>query len=234
LGNWSAKSVNGQWVIEGTVKDQVAKDSVLNAAKTALGDANVVDKLTLDEKLASNAAGSKWADVFAWLKGSPKASLTVAGANATLSGEANGFDAKQLGDWLGAGSTVTSQLTAVPAAPVAATCNDKALAADVEFVTGGAAVKTSSVKVLQDLAKNMAGCEALKVEIAGHTDNVGKPESNMKLSQARANAVMAVLVKAGVAADRLVAKGYGDTKPVGDNARAEGKQKNRRVEFVAQ
>jgi OmpA-OmpF porin, OOP family len=237
MGNWSAKSVDGKWVIEGAVKDQAAKDSVINAAKTALGEANVVDKLTLDDKLSSNATGSKWADVFGWLKGSPKASLAVAGASATLSGQANGFDAKQLGDWLGAGSTVTSQLAAapvVPPAPVAASCNDKALAADVEFVTGGAAVKAASVKVLQALANNMAGCAALKIEIAGHTDNVGNPASNMALSQARARSVMAVLVKAGVAAERMVAKGYGDTKPVGDNATVEGKQKNRRVEFVAQ
>ena len=72
----------------------------------------------------------------------------------------------------------------------------------------------------------------LKVEIQGHTDNVGKPDANMRLSEERARAVMKALVDRGVAADRMTAKGYGDTQPVADNSTDEGRAKNRRVELV--
>ncbi|MGA8513647.1 MAG: OmpA family protein [Burkholderiaceae bacterium] len=100
-------------------------------------------------------------------------------------------------------------------------------------MTGGSVVAAESSAVLQSMAGNLKGCTALKLEIGGHTDNVGKPETNLKLSQARAQAVMAVLVKAGVDAGRISAKGYGDTQPAADNASVEGRQKNRRVEFTA-
>jgi outer membrane protein OmpA-like peptidoglycan-associated protein len=70
--------------------------------------------------------------------------------------------------------------------------------------------------------------------VAGHTDNVGTPDANMKLSQERAQAVMAALAQRGVGADRLTAKGYGQTAPVADNRSEEGRAKNRRVELVKQ
>ena len=68
--------------------------------------------------------------------------------------------------------------------------------------------------------------------MGGHTDNVGTPEANLKLSQERAQAVMAALVARGVAAARLTAKGYGQTAPVADNRTEDGRAKNRRVELV--
>ena len=72
----------------------------------------------------------------------------------------------------------------------------------------------------------------LRVEVAGHTDNAGSPEANQRLSQERAQAVMAALVGRGIKADRLTAKGYGQTTPIADNRTEEGRAKNRRVELV--
>jgi outer membrane protein OmpA-like peptidoglycan-associated protein len=72
--------------------------------------------------------------------------------------------------------------------------------------------------------------KTLTIEIAGHTDDVGEPEANQKLSEDRANSVKQYLEKKGIAPERLTAKGYGDTQPVADNATASGKQKNRRTE----
>ena len=68
--------------------------------------------------------------------------------------------------------------------------------------------------------------------VDGHTDNVGGKAFNQKLSQGRADAVKKYLSDKGIDESRIIAKGYGDTKPVVSNATAQGKQKNRRVEFT--
>jgi outer membrane protein OmpA-like peptidoglycan-associated protein len=70
------------------------------------------------------------------------------------------------------------------------------------------------------------------IEIDGHTDNVGDEKSNKTLSQSRAKAVLDYIVGHGVAATRLSSKGFGKSKPVVTNDTEEGRQKNRRVEFV--
>jgi outer membrane protein OmpA-like peptidoglycan-associated protein len=70
----------------------------------------------------------------------------------------------------------------------------------------------------------------LSLEIGGHTDNVGKPDYNMKLSDERAAAVRQWLVAHGIAASRLTSRGYGDTQPVVPNNSDENRAKNRRVE----
>jgi len=71
-----------------------------------------------------------------------------------------------------------------------------------------------------------------RVEVQGHTDNSGTPEHNQTLSEQRAEAVRKWLVDHGVAPDRMVAKGYGQTKPLVPNVTAANKAKNRRVQFV--
>ncbi len=77
----------------------------------------------------------------------------------------------------------------------------------------------------------MVPCITGPHEIGGHTDNVGQAAANQKLSERRAKAVAGFLSSKGVDAKLLSTKGYGDTTPIGDNATAEGKAKNRRIEF---
>ncbi len=89
----------------------------------------------------------------------------------------------------------------------------------------------SSDAALQPVATLMAADKTLKLEVQGHTDNVGTDAYNQALSEARAKAVMTWLTQHGVAADRLTARGYGKTKPVADNGSDEGRAKNRRVEI---
>jgi OmpA-OmpF porin, OOP family len=101
---------------------------------------------------------------------------------------------------------------------------------NVFFDTGKSTLKTESFKELNELAEYMLLKKSLKVEIAGHTDNVGNKDANQKLSEDRANSVKVYLVKKGIEAARIVAKGYGDTQPVSDNDSEAGKQKNRRTE----
>jgi OOP family OmpA-OmpF porin len=103
---------------------------------------------------------------------------------------------------------------------------------NVFFDSGKSTLRAESSKELNELAEYMSLKKTLVIEIAGHTDNVGNSEANQKLSEDRANAVKQYLVKKGIVAERIVAKGYGDTAPIADNSTASGKQQNRRTEVV--
>jgi outer membrane protein OmpA-like peptidoglycan-associated protein len=74
--------------------------------------------------------------------------------------------------------------------------------------------------------------EVKNVRVEGHTDDTGGAAANVKLSQSRAEVVREYLVTHGVAAGRLTAKGYGDTRPVASNTTAAGRKTNRRTDFV--
>lgn len=101
---------------------------------------------------------------------------------------------------------------------------------DVHFNTAEATLRESSYDALKDLEKALKDDPSLKVEIAGHTDSRGEPSENQELSEGRAQAVVDHLVENGIDSSRLVAKGYGERKPVASNETAEGRQKNRRTE----
>jgi OmpA-OmpF porin, OOP family len=101
------------------------------------------------------------------------------------------------------------------------------------FETGKSDLKPESTPTLKAIAAALKGHPDLKVEIQGHTDNVGSAASNLTLSQARAEAVKAALESDyAVSGDQLTAKGLGDTKPVAKNTTPEGRANNRRVEIV--
>jgi outer membrane protein OmpA-like peptidoglycan-associated protein len=103
----------------------------------------------------------------------------------------------------------------------------------IQFVTGSANLTAQAKKDIKEGAKllNSTTFANLKVEIQGHTDNVGSSESNHKLSHDRAESVKAELVKDGVSASRLTTVGFGEDMPIADNGTAEGRAKNRRVEL---
>jgi OOP family OmpA-OmpF porin len=102
----------------------------------------------------------------------------------------------------------------------------------IYFKSGSADLDPASRPLLTVALDAIVKCPALKVEIAGYTDSDGPDEENMKLSQRRAEAVVAYLKSDGVAADRLLAKGYGATRPVARNDTDKNKALNRRIEFV--
>lgn len=101
----------------------------------------------------------------------------------------------------------------------------------IAFETGKATIKKSSYKLLDQIAKTFIENKDFIIEVQGHTDNVGKAALNKALSEKRANAVMNYLIKKGVPAERMTAKGYGDKMPIADNKTKAGREKNRRVEF---
>ena len=103
----------------------------------------------------------------------------------------------------------------------------------IHFATGSANISADSMGILKKAAATLkAAASGTKIEIGGHTDNAGNPASNMKLSEARSKSVMTTLVKLGVDAAMLTAKGFGDTKPVAPNDTPQGKAQNRRMEFT--
>jgi outer membrane protein OmpA-like peptidoglycan-associated protein len=103
----------------------------------------------------------------------------------------------------------------------------------VTFENDKEVLRKESIVVLDEAVATLKRYPGLKVEVAGHTDNVGRDAYNMDLSQRRAKAVMDYFTGKGVAADRLSAKGYGETQPVASNAKADGRAQNRRVELRA-
>ena len=101
----------------------------------------------------------------------------------------------------------------------------------INFETGKAVITASSFKSLDDLVTLLNSYPGASVEIQGHTDNNGTPESNKTLSQDRANSVKRYLSAGGVSEARMTAIGYGQELPLADNKTEAGKTKNRRVDF---
>jgi OmpA-OmpF porin, OOP family len=102
----------------------------------------------------------------------------------------------------------------------------------IRFEPGRATIDPDSAGLLDRLIETALRCPNVNIEIAGHTDGDGDAAFNQALSEKRAQAVMDYLVKAGLAADRFTATGYGSTQPVAGNDTDDGKAQNRRIEFV--
>ena len=101
----------------------------------------------------------------------------------------------------------------------------------VNFDSDKATLKPESLAILDKVAAGLKDWPEIRVEIAGHCDSTNTDAHNQKLSEARAAAVHQYLVAKGIAANRMIAKGYGESKPVASNKTAAGMAKNRRVEF---
>jgi OmpA-OmpF porin, OOP family len=194
--------------LEGLVPDEAAKKTLFDAAVAKYGAGNVVDKLTIDA--------------------AAKGPITVTLQGVVVSDAvkvARGDEAKAFYP----GATIDNQLT-VAAAPAAKAedvqCGDT-VAVAATFATGSAKLTAEARKLLDAVVPCLKG----PFEVGGHTDNVGKPLPNLALSERRAGAVATYLASKGADIKMLSPKGYGDTAPIGDNATAEGKAKNRRIEF---
>ncbi len=99
------------------------------------------------------------------------------------------------------------------------------------FELNKAALTPESEPELKRMAQVMKDNTTLRIEISGHTDNTGTDAINEALSQARADAVKAYLLNAGISASRIQSKGYGSKKPKVSNETEDGRAQNRRVEF---
>lgn len=150
---------------------------------------------------------------------------------------------------VGVDVTIDNQLTAETAVegetvgPAAATSDDLALQNRLStllahnpiiFESASAEIAADSLPALDLLVAELGAAPDVSVVIAGHTDSDGEEQANLELSQARADAVLAHLVGAGIDGNRLTAQGFGESAPIADNVSQEGKAQNRRIEVVVQ
>ena len=101
----------------------------------------------------------------------------------------------------------------------------------ISFDPGSARIDSDTGNTLDSIAEVMRECGALEMEIGGHTDSQGSTDGNLRLSQRRAEVVLDALQSRQVLVSGLVAQGYGEERPIADNATAEGREANRRIEF---
>ncbi|MDO9255516.1 MAG: OmpA family protein [Bacteroidales bacterium] len=110
--------------------------------------------------------------------------------------------------------------------------NGKFVTTGIKFDVNKATIKAESIGTINYVVKMMTDHPELKFSVEGHTDSDGDDASNLKLSEARAKAVLDLMVKLGIDNSRLTSKGLGESKPMAGNDTPEGKAQNRRVEFV--
>ena len=127
-------------------------------------------------------------------------------------------------NWSPAGSVIASELAN----------SGRSRLYGINFDTDSAALRSDALPEVGELFSVLKADPKLRVSIEGHTDTTGTPAHNLDLSRHRADAVMAELVKRGIAAARMTAAGFGQTKPVASNDTEIGRAQNRRVEVVKQ
>jgi OmpA-OmpF porin, OOP family len=108
----------------------------------------------------------------------------------------------------------------------------KFVTSEIQFDVNKADIKPESMAIIHQVYQVMVDHPDLRFSVEGHTDSDGDDELNQHLSSQRAENIVSQLIKMGIETDRLNAKGWGASKPVADNSTAEGKARNRRVEFV--
>jgi outer membrane protein OmpA-like peptidoglycan-associated protein len=121
----------------------------------------------------------------------------------------------------------------IPEAPAPANTVGLPTAVVLHFVTGSSRLQADSQAQLNQFAGAVKDNKDVHVTVNGYTDNVGNADSNMKLSQSRADAVMTDLEHRGISGDVVTAKGYGEDSPIADNSTADGRAQNRRVTVEA-
>jgi outer membrane protein OmpA-like peptidoglycan-associated protein/uncharacterized surface protein with fasciclin (FAS1) repeats len=228
----------GTLTFDGVVASEVERQTLLDVATGAVGDGNVVDRMTADPETGldrDNAAA------LAILIGEMTANLTsgTAGFDGTALYVSGTYADDAARDAMTAAAVTVGAVANLEPPPAGATAeaeqletelNEAVAAEPIRFEVNSAVLTDEAGAVLDDLASQLGDATGFAVTVEGHTDSDGDAAANLALSQRRAEAVVAALVERGVAAGALTAEGFGETLPV-LVAGVEDKDASRRVEF---
>jgi OOP family OmpA-OmpF porin len=223
-------------VASGTVPDEAARAAILGKLRDLYGAANVVDRL----EVGGVVPPPNWTEYMTKLlnpnlKQIRKGQMQVNGTQIALKGNVANEAMRQqvVSDMATAlNPTYTVDNGLVVAAGAAQSVLDKTLSNRVvEFESGSATLTPVGQKILDEMAAAIKQIGTPKVQVIGHTDSSGNRLANIGLSLARANTVRAYLIDKGIPAESLSAVGSGPDHPVNSNDTAEGRAKNRRIEF---
>jgi OOP family OmpA-OmpF porin len=229
----------GQVLATGAVPDEASKAALLAQVRALYGTERVVDQVNIAQvSLPPNWNGYVQKLISPNLKLISRGELKIDGTNITVRGEVSNEAQRQqiasdIATSLNPSYTVNNGLRVSAAEQ---NLLDETLAKRIiEFDSGKATLTPSGQGILDDMAAALQKVKGKKVEVIGHTDNVGLRDSNLALSQARAEAVRTYLAGKGISQDMVMVSGQGPDRPVAENTTAEGRSRNRRIEFrVAQ
>jgi len=237
------KSEDGSVLVNGWVQNQEQLDRVLAKAKNTFG--SVIDRRV---RIASGAPNDGWE--MALTQNMDSLSLldygrfTMKDAETEISGFTMSVDTRdgvvsKTANIAGYKSSANIKLLAPKAGEITSleVCqtllDDLKRGKKINFAYDKAEIRgAASFDLLNSLASAANQCSAFKINIEGHTDADGANSYNQRLSEARANLVVAYLSENGVERSRMSAVGYGETKPIADNNTDAGKAQNRRIEFI--
>ncbi|USX22625.1 OmpA family protein [Oxalobacteraceae bacterium OTU3REALA1] len=225
----------GQVLVSGSVPDEASKAAMLARVRELYGAERVVDQVSIAPvSLPPNWNGYVQKLIGPNLKLISKGEIKIDGTNVTLRGEvANEAQRQQIASdfatSLNPSYTVNNGLRVSAAEQ---NLLDETLAKRIiEFESGKATLTDSGKGILDEMAAAMQKVKGKKVEVIGHTDNVGLRDSNLALSHARAQAVRSYLADRGISQEMVMVSGQGPDRPVAENSSADGRARNRRIEF---
>ena len=225
----------GQVLASGTVPDEATKAAVLARLRDLYGPERVVDQIAVGPvAMPANWNGYVQKLLTPDLRQISRGQLKIDGSNVSLRGEVANEAVRQriasnVATNLNPTYTVNNGLR-VSAAEQALLDNTLANRT-VEFESGQATLTPAGRAILDEMVAAMLKLKGRRIEIIGHTDSAGLRASNVSLSQARAATVKSYLAAHGIAEDNLTASGQGPDRPIASNDTAEGRARNRRIEF---
>lgn len=222
-------------VVEGVVPNDASKQAILAKMRTVYGSDQVVDKI----QVRSVSAPNGWSDsvnkmINPDLKKVTQGRLIVRGTQVDLIGKMSTQNDIQP-------TTAFFQSLVVPPfrfnSQLSVNQAEQKIVDDalknriIEFESGRSILTSTGTQILDEMAVALNKVQGKNVKIIGHTDSSGDLKKNINLSQERADAVKKYLIGKNIPATRLNTAGLGSEKPVADNSTAEGRKKNRRIEF---
>ncbi|WP_310077636.1 OmpA family protein [Acinetobacter lwoffii] len=229
-------NVHAQPVIaEGTVPNNSSKQAILAKLYSTYGQENVVDRIQIRQVVAP----TDWSNIVSNvinedLKKVKQGTLTVKGSDIQLTGKvSNSYEIQDTTETFKGLTPANYRLNAqLSVNQTEQKIIDAALKNRIiEFESGSSVLATSGIQILDEMVSALNKVSGKKIRIIGHTDSSGDTNKNLMLSQQRAEAVKAYLIAKNIPSHLLSTEGLGSSKPVAENRTAEGRKKNRRIEF---